>query len=129
MPAKKPLKKTRCLQCRKIVETTVLGRCPHCMSLDSALAADWQPSTSFVRILTRPLDKVRLAMSITTDGRAWRLTAYETRRDGSQTHAEIVRGPALVDVVREGDYFARRWIEGQPGTSLASFVPRPSIPS
>lgn len=121
---KTPLKKQRCLQCGESASTLLLGRCAHCVSVDTALASGWTPSTSLVKIALRS-DSVRLALSITTDGRSWRLTAFETRADGSSSNAEIVHHIELVDVLREADHFARRWLEKGPGTSIATYAAKP----
>ena len=125
MPAKKPLKKVRCVACRQLAETVLMGRCPRCTAVDNALASGWQPSSSIVKVVQRS-DRYRLTLSIMSEGNGnWRLVAYEKAPGGQKHQAELGFKTDLIDAVRDGDLFARRWVEREPGTSIAVYVPRP----
>ena len=119
------LKRTRCLECRELAETTVLGRCPRCVRIDSALLPDWTIETSLMRSVVRH-DRTRLALCVRHCADRWRVHAVETGPTGVQSACEIATTYGMPDALAAAERFGRRWLEGEPGTSIATYVQHPA---
>ena len=117
--------RVRCLHCERLVASTVLGRCPRCFSIESALASDWTVDSALVRQLVRH-DQTRLALYVRKESSAWTVHAIETTRDDKQYICRITRQPLLPDALAAGETFGRRWLESAPGTTVATYVERPT---
>lgn len=128
MSKRNTVRRIRCASCGELAATTVLGRCPRCTSVEYALASAWQLETSLTRTLVRP-DGARLGLYVRREGDHWSVHIIETRVDGGQSVAQLSAALALPAALGEADTFARRWLERQPGTTIATFVAKPAPPA
>ena len=130
MPKAQPrptLKKIRCLYCGRHARSTVLGRCPRCLSVANALASDWTVDSALVRQVVRH-DSTRLVLYVRQEHNEWGVHAVETvsSENDDQFICRVTRRQLLPDALAAGEAFARRWLENAPGTSVATYVERPT---
>lgn len=136
---KKPLKNLRCAECGGLTETLLAGRCPVCVRRIEAQSGDWRITQLLVRAFRRH-DGQHLRLVLRRDdvpgwsstiaaprGQAlpWVLDATE-RDDNGRHEARIGEFTELIAAIAAGEQFGRRWIEMTPGTSIATYVPRPT---
>lgn len=124
---KKPLKNLRCAECGALSETLLTGRCPECVRRITAQAGDWHIAQVLVRTFGRP-DKHYLKLVIRQNEAHgnWTLDAAESSDHDETIHqARIGRYSTLPLSIASGERFGRRWVENAPGTSIATYVPRP----
>lgn len=128
MTARRPaLKKQRCLECTELAESLVLGRCPRCQRVATALESDWRVDQLLVRTFQRH-DGCRLTLVLRrSEDTFWSLEAAETVEKGEEAlhEARLGRYRVLGAAIAFAERFGRRWLEKTPGTSIATYVPRP----
>lgn len=126
MPAKKPSRSVRCLFCGKPTPTMVLGRCPRCLSIESALATDWRVDGALTRQLVRH-ESSRLALYVRLEGDDWTVHAIETLAgEERQSICRVTARRLLPDALSAAELFGRQWLEGAPGTAVATYVEKPA---
>ena len=124
MTKKPTLKKTRCVLCRELAASTVLGRCPSCTRIDSGTAGDWLIESVLTRSFRRH-DRTQLDLIVRLRNGTWLVTAY-LGVDNEIPGCRIAQCAALGTALSAAEQFGRRWLEGAPGTSLSTYVARPT---
>lgn len=71
-------------------------------------------------------DGSRLVLYVRQETREWGVHAVETLADGLQTICRVTRRDLLPDALAAGEAFGRRWLEGAPGTAIATYVEKPT---
>ena len=125
MTKRRDVARVRCLHCGMLAPSMVLGRCPRCLSIDSALAADWTVDSALVRQIVRH-DKTRLALYVRKEGSSWCVHAIETDANDKPCICRVTRRDLLPAALEAAEAFGRRWLEGAPGTAIATYVERPT---
>lgn len=111
MPTRRPVKRTRCVACRDLVETTVLGRCPKCMSVEAGATRDWRLDACMTRGFVRS-DGRQLACVVMRSGEYWLVMAVETlQSNGEGARYLIGRPQTMIAAVGMAEAFGRRWLE------------------
>lgn len=118
------------MECRSFVESTVLGRCARCTSVQTSQEADWTLYATLGRTFRRHDGRIlRLLVSpddrLGTSTRRWDVSALESTPSGEPYSCVVGTRHRMTDAVDLADHFAVQWLESAPGTSVATYVQRP----
>lgn len=116
MPARRRTRRTKCVACGELAETTVLGRCPKCVGIETGASKDWRLDACLTRAFVRH-DGAQLSCVVMKSAETWLVIAVATARSGSNNEARdgtryvLGRPVSMIAALEIADVFGRAWLE------------------